>query len=205
MLPDCPIPPYNGAKIQYPTGGYSTFDYELNKGRFEDGPIHDAGGIRIAQMVDYSFLNKQATVKNYTYLLDDGTTSGKGGAWPDYHINSTFHHYNTQENVATCEQANATIEYDVHTISVAANSIFGLGSFQGSHIGYSQVIESSVDFNTGQPLGKTVYNYEVGSYFEYEEDIKSGTLVKQSVYRNDGWLVTDIHIPTVFVDTALKF
>lgn len=178
-------------KIQYPTGGYSTFEYELNKAKFADGTVHDAGGIRIKQLIDYSFENKKAVVKNYSYTLDDGTTSGKAGAWPVYHTNSSFHHYFTSGPAGECEVQNEFSEYDLYTISVSANSIFGLGSFQGSHVGYTQVTESSVDLTTGQSLGKTVYNYDVGEYFEYEDDIKSGNLTKQRVFRNDDKLLQE--------------
>jgi hypothetical protein len=174
-------------KIQYPTGGYTTFEYELNRakvGNAEQG----IGGVRIKQIIDHSFTNKQATVKNYTYLLDDGTSSGVIGMLPDYRTNSSYHHYHTPLSLSpgtTCEEINEYSEYDLYTINVSANSIFGLGTFQGSHIGYSQVTESQVDLATNQPLGKMVYKYFVGEYFEHNEDIGSGDLLEQTVYRND--------------------
>jgi len=178
-------------KIDYPTGGYTTFEYELNQAKVNN-VFKNVGGVRIKTMVDYSHVNKAAIVKNYTYLLDDLSSSGEIGLWPEYKTNSSFHHYliptltGGQGSPVDCEAVREYVEYDLNTISMSANSIFGLGSFQGSHIGYSQVTESQMDLATNQSLGKTVYKYNVGSYFEHNEDIRSGDLLQQTVYRNDG-------------------
>jgi Family of unknown function (DUF5977) len=185
-------------KIQYPTGGYTTFEYELNQAKVNN-TLKDIGGVRIKQIIDYSFPNKQAVIKNYSYLLDDSSSSGNIGAWPDYHTNSTYHHYWLSYHICSyydnpfvcCENYNEHSEYDLYTISLSANSIFGLGSFQGSHIGYSQVTESQVDLATNQPLGKTVYNYYIGEYWEHNDDIRSGDLIKQTVYRNDNKMLEE--------------
>ncbi len=51
---------------------------------------------------------------------------------------------------------------------------FGLGSYQGSHLGYTQVIESQVDLVNNQPLGKTVYNFSFTGAFAADENIENG-------------------------------
>ena len=181
-------------KLQYPTGGYTTFEYELNRAKVNNVE-QDIGGVRVKQLIDYSFANKQATAKNYTYLLSDGTCSGVIGAWPDYRTNTSYHHFSIPCNsliCPTCEAAAEHSEYDLYTVSVSANSIFGLGSFSGSHIGYSQVTESQIDLATNQPLGKTVFKYRVGEYFEHNEDIGSGDLLEKTVLRNDDKVLEQI-------------
>lgn len=185
-------------RMQYPTGGYTTFEYELNKAKFEDNSIHEVGGVRIKQIIDYSFSNKQAIAKNYMYVLSDGTTSGRAGIFPVYHTNSTYHNYNsptascgTGSPQGCCSESNEHAEYELYTISVSANSVYGLGSFQGTHLGYSEVTESQVNLATGESLGKTVNKYNLGQYLEYEEDIKNGDLIQQTVFNNDGKLLQE--------------
>jgi YD repeat-containing protein len=191
-------------KIQYPTGGYTTFEYELNKAKFEDNSIHDVGGVRLKQIIDYSYLDNKATVKNYEYTLEDGTTSGTAGKFPIYAKATTFLHYTEPYDqgccvtVTTqcgdgscCSQRRQHDEYTLHTISLSANSIFSLGSFQGSPIGYSRVVESQIDLTNNVPLGKTVFNYKTGWFLEHDDDITSGDLIKKSVYRNDGKLLME--------------
>jgi YD repeat-containing protein len=176
-------------KITYPTGGYSTFEYELNQAKFDDNTIHPVGGLRIKKIIDYSFENKKATAKNYAYTLDNGTTSGRAGIYPVYLKQTTYLSY-LIPHLCPCDPC----ERDMHTISytLTTNSIFGLGSIQGSHVGYSMVTESQSDVNNDQPLGKTVYKYQIGQFYEHDDDLASGDLIQQSVYNNAGKLLTDV-------------
>jgi hypothetical protein len=181
-------------KMTYPTGGYTTFEYELNEAQFGDGLYHPVGGIRIKKIIDYSFNGVAARAKAYTYLSDDGTGSGKSGLFPFYQTNSSYHHYLTPFHFAPddCELLQENFEYSLYTITVSANSTFGLGSFQGSHLGYTQVTESQIDLANNQSLGKTVYNYSYAAPFPNDENIENGDLVRQRVYRNDGKLLQEI-------------
>lgn len=52
-------------KITYPTGGYTSFDYELN--RFSNNT--PAGGLRIKNITSYWSNNQISNQKNYTYYL----------------------------------------------------------------------------------------------------------------------------------------
>ncbi len=178
-------------KIQYPTGGYSAFSYELNTAKVNND-VKDIGGIRIKQIIDFSSDNEKALIKNYTYQLPDGTTSGQVGIWPIYHSKSQFNHLGVPTQIGeftTCEQLEESHNYDLYTIAVSANAIFGLGSFQGSHIGYSQVTESMLDFRSNQPLGKTVYKYFIGPYMEHNDDARNGSLIEKVVYDNQNRVV----------------
>jgi hypothetical protein len=176
-------------KITYPTGGYTTFEYELNQAKFDDNIIHPVGGLRVKKIVDYSFENKKATAKSYIYTLDNGATSGRAGIYPVYLKRTDYLTY-----TITNPYAIFNCKRDLHTINytLTTSSIFGLGSIQGSHIGYSQVIEFQSDVDNDQPLGKTVYKYHIGNLFEHDDDLASGDLIQQSAYNNAGKLLTEI-------------
>ncbi len=166
-------------KMQYPTGGYTEFEYELNQARFYDSTIHSVGGVRIKRMIDYSFENKKAVVKDYSYLRDDGTTSGVAGIFPEYKQATSYTTY-------VAPLSGCLDDYTLFTITVSANSIFGLGSIKGAHVGYKQVTETQTDLTTSQPLGKTIHKFQTGVYDEFDDDIANGDLLEETVYRNDG-------------------
>ncbi|WP_315823285.1 hypothetical protein [Paraflavitalea speifideaquila] len=183
-------------KMTYPTGGYTTFEYELNEAKFDDGQYHPVGGIRVKKITDYAFNGIAARAKTYTYLSDDGTGSGRSGLFPFYETTSSYHAYFIpyelpNENPEPCKIHNENDEHFLYTINVSANSIFSLGSFQGSHLGYTQVTESQIDLVNNQTLGKTVYNYSFNGTFTNDENIENGDLVRQRVYRNDGKLLQE--------------
>lgn len=183
-------------KMTYPTGGYSTFDYELNEAKFDDNLYRPVGGIRVSKITDYSFNGVAARSKVYTYNSDDGTGSGRSGVFPYYHTTSAYHRffqpYNAGPNAPICDLKAENEEYYLYTVSVSASSVYALGSFQGSHLGYTQVTESQIDLTNNQPLGKTVYNYSFNGTFAQDENIENGDLVRQRVYRNDGKLLQEV-------------
>ncbi|MBO9563694.1 MAG: hypothetical protein J7621_13010 [Niastella sp.] len=181
-------------KMTYPTGGYTTFEYELNEAQFGDGLYHPVGGIRVKTITDYSFNGVAARAKKYTYLSDNGTGSGRSGVFPFYHTYSSFRHHLMPYHFdpEDCEMPQQNDDHTLYTISVSASSIFSLGSFQGSHLGYTQVTESQVDLVNNQTLGKTVYNYSYSAPFPVDENIENGDLVRQRIYRNDGKLLQEI-------------
>ena len=170
-------------KIKYPTGGYATFEYELNQARDinSNNAVRPVGGLRVKQIIDYSFTNSKAVVKNYQYTLNDGTISGQA-SFPTYTSTSAFHVY----ALPGFNGMGGTPAYDVSYITVTASSSFGLGSVQGSHVGYSQVTEFQSDASNNQPLGKTVYNYNIAAFNANDDNIANGDLLKQSVYDNGG-------------------
>jgi len=178
-------------KIHYPTGGFTSFEYELNRATFNDGIIHSVGGIRIRQITDYTADNRPATQKTYSYLLDGGGTSGIGGIFPVYQVNSSYHHFATPYIGNACADALSNADYILNTISMSAHSVYGLGSFQGSIVGYSQVIESQTDINSFQPLGKTIFNYTTYFRSEDDDDLSNGDLVRQRVFNADGKLLEE--------------
>jgi hypothetical protein len=160
-------------QMKYPTGGYTQFTYELNQAKNSSG-VFDVGGLRIKSITDYSFSNNQATQKNYEYTLNDGSTSGNAPA-PIYTKFSS--HVNTS----------LSISY----LTVSASSVAGLGTFQGSHVGYSQVTEYEKDISSNFSLGKTVYRYNIGMINADDEDISSGDLLEKTVYDTNGKVLDD--------------
>ncbi len=172
------------SKIKYPTGGYTSFEYELHNAVVENIGVINVGGIRIKRMIDYSAENQKAVEKTYEYTLENGGTSGKA-KYPSYKNISTYTRYGQQLG-GYFDPCYGTIDMQKQTITVAGTSVMGLGSIMGGHIGYSRVVEKQVDINTGQPLGKTVYEYETsGNWGEMNnEDGKNGELLKQTVYDN---------------------
>lgn len=158
-------------KITYPTGGYTLFEYEGNKGTlWNSAPANNSvGGVRIKKMVDYSFPNKPAIVKLYEYKNEDGISSGFYTGMPYYYETSQF------ENFTQCLGQHLIKSYSA---TISANSVFGLGSIQGSHIGYSRVTEFQTDLSTNQSLGKTVYYYEIRGFNEIDDQVGNGDLKK---------------------------
>lgn len=180
-------------KIKYPTGGYTMFDYELNQakeGAFEGAISFNVGGVRIKRITDYSFDTKKAMEKNYKYELADGSTSGLA-IIPQYLSASSYEQLGTppgggSPNICTAELLSTKITY-----SVSANSISGLGSIQGSHIGYSRVTENMTDPVNGQALGKTVYDYSFEGSWDIHDSYGNGDLLKKSHYDNSGKLIQE--------------
>lgn len=171
-------------RLQYPTGGYSLFEYELNQAKFEDGTIHAVGGVRVKKITDYSFESKKATVKLYTYQLEDGTTSGVAWRMPEYK-NETVQSF-TGTPGTQCPYA-----YTLTKTTVTANSVFTLGSVSGSPVGYKRVVEQMLDETTSQALGYKEYTYLMGTFMENDDDLQAGKLLKESTYDNAGKLIDE--------------
>ena len=181
-------------KITYPTGGYTTFEYGGHTAVYNNGN-RAVGGIRIVKMTDHSFPNKPAVVKTYDYTNDGWTSSGYTTLIPGYYELSTH------ENGNMCSPPLYNIRYEV---TISANSLFALGTVQGSHIGYTRVTESQTDLSTGQSLGKTVYYYEIQGSNEISEHLGNGDLKKKQVYDNGGKLLEETINTYLYENTGVN-
>ncbi|PCH74840.1 MAG: hypothetical protein COB98_09725 [Flavobacteriaceae bacterium] len=77
-------------KITYPTGGYSTFDYELHSFMYLN-ETKQSGGLRVKSQFNYDSNNILEKKVSYDYVLDDGTTSGSISNLPVfYSVNYSF-------------------------------------------------------------------------------------------------------------------
>jgi Family of unknown function (DUF5977) len=181
--------------IKYPAGGSTSFEYELNRagggytdefGNFiSNTTFVDVGGVRIKKITDYSFTNNKAIQKEYQY-------NAGNALFPVYDASTNFTSYGTVPGGGGfINPCTADFLSKKTTVTISANSVFGLGSVQGSHIGYSRVSEFSSDVSNGQPLGKTAYEYYIGSFNAHDDDIGNGDLLKKSVYDNAGKLLEE--------------
>lgn len=171
-------------KIVYPTGGYTSFEYEGHDAYAANGIYTTVGGLRIKKITDYSCETGKATEKEYSYLKENDTPSGRIGDLPRY---DNYSRYDGHE----CDVNSPNLT--TYTMTISANSIFPLGSFQGSHIGYTRVVETQKDVSTGKSLGKTAYSYNVGYFLKYDEDIASGDLTDIKIYDNGDKLLKHVH------------
>ncbi|MBC9929138.1 DUF5977 domain-containing protein [Chitinophaga qingshengii] len=175
------------SRITYPTGGYTEFAYEQHDALLQDSSTRDVGGIRIREITDYSYASKKGTVKRYEYQLENGKTSGKSdNNFPRYDVTTSMHRWPPPIVIGGSEEQ-STVNY-----TVSANSVYGMGAVQGSHIGYSRVTEYQYDFNNYQPLGKTVYQYHIGSIDQFDDHVGNGDLEKKSVYDNNDRLLSEL-------------
>ncbi|WP_157485972.1 hypothetical protein [Flavobacterium sp. Leaf359] len=126
------------SKITYPTGGYSTFEYEEHSygKRLECRSVNDfvpqlydvndiAGGVRIKTISDFDGISSQnINIKNYTYVSSVGTAGSSGVLlkWPRY--------------VSTWTSGNTRFSY------LRSNPI-GKNIMETPHITYSEVIETT--------------------------------------------------------------
>src|ERR1700748_2766307 len=112
-------------KMQYPAGGYTTFEYELNSAEDATGALKGVGGVRIKTIVDYPYSGQQATSKSYTYALDDGSPSG-AAQFPVY-LKTTFTTTYTTPCIGggcTACQVDVLVRWFT-TCTVSTNSVFG--------------------------------------------------------------------------------
>jgi len=172
-------------RIDYPTGGYSTYAYELHDSyNSRDNTTRSVGGVRIKEMVDYSAVDKPAIIKSYTYRNENNMSSGvTDDAYPVYLDKSTW----TPGSMVGLPK-NGLFTISRTTFTITGNAVYGLGSFPGGHIGYTMVTEQSRT-TSNKYLGKTVYNYRFGTPSQYRNNIANGELVAKSVYDEDGVLL----------------
>lgn len=142
-------------KINYPTGGYSSFEYEPNyysKFVKDDLTLGNeekmAGGLRIKKIRTHD--GEAETIKEYKYTtsFDSNVSSGILALRNVYSVPDWF---------------TRTTENSLYRESVTSlNNILPLSNFSGSHIGYSKVYEI---FGTN----KGVNSYEYTNYSEYPD------------------------------------
>jgi hypothetical protein len=153
-------------KITYPTGGYTTFEYEPH--RYSSYVSNDrtnlvsetgiVGGLRIKKITDFDGTNK--IIKNYLYQnsMDNTIPSGILMLKNVYYIQNY--------------PANTTCGSKFYTTSFNINSIVPLSNFMGTTIEYPVVIEKQTT-EQGNNIGYTTYNYT--SYLDYK-DTFAGTV-----------------------------
>jgi hypothetical protein len=175
------------SKITYPTGGFSTFDYEANKYK-QVGVEKLAGGLRIKEIKSFTSVGNQATIKRYEYSSDDGVGVGKlTNIWSS--PSSGFVGY-----------VNNLVGDQIHkTDFIGSNGLSEMDSFEGTPIYYTTVKEFS------EEIGATETNGYSEHQFSFEPDVvvnipppqssirdiepwKRGLLLSKKVYDKNGIL-----------------
>lgn len=140
---------YTLNKITYPTKGYTTFDYELNR----DAQNNLYGGLRIKTISNYLMDGKLATQKNYTY------STGHAEITPtkdDFMTNQVGDMISAGNSIAGM----AISQTGFKRTYISGNSGTDYAP-QGSSVVYPSVSETNGNYST-------TYSYDVGDAYTYE-------------------------------------
>jgi len=138
---------YTLNKITYPTKGYTTFDYELNR----DASNNLYGGLRIKNISNYLADGTLATQKNYTY------STGHAEVTPS---KDDFMTNQIGDVVTAGAYSSPRTEGAFRRTTIAPNSGMDY-SPQGSSVVYPTVSETNGNYTT-------TYTYDIGDAYTYE-------------------------------------
>jgi YD repeat-containing protein len=110
--------------IVYPTGGSTTYYYELNQNSFGDLP-----GLRVSRIENNDGVGLTG-VKTYSYTNENGTSSG-------YMVGNVNFSY--QQDAQYTHNGTACAGSKIYS---ASNSFAELGTTQGNLVGYDRVVET---------------------------------------------------------------
>ena len=148
-------------KIEYPTGGSSTLNYESNTFEFL-GQSYKGGGTRIASQSIAEGSGFTKTV-NYSYLKESGLSSGSLGALPYFgypvkkFYSVSFDYYLDYDQPQPPLVSDPVTNVNALEWKLTDKSKLNEDITSGAFIGYSRVIESE----TG--LGRTEYKFTANS------------------------------------------
>jgi hypothetical protein len=177
--------------ITYPTGGSTQFVWEANDAFTDQNNLVTVGGLRIRTITDFSSVNQKASVKRYRYVKTDQSSSGRT-ATVNYFSSGTFYKYPENcwgDNSKCC---GFWTESRSDNWTIAATPVLALGSMQGSQIGYTRVIEESLDISGLNPLGSTIYEYNILRIDPNDDDISNGELLRTTVFNNGGKMLSEV-------------
>lgn len=155
-------------KIQYPTGGYSEFEYELNKFMINGNEV-SGGGLRIKsqKIVDE---NQNEQILDYEYLTTTGENSGSIVSLPKYTELKVIEDKPYYPLTIPVGQTLDYLGFRVYRVSRAQAELTN-----NSFVGYSRVkVKNRVD------NGYTIYNYSSPS--EYPTELSTQTAFNGDSY-----------------------
>jgi len=176
-------------KINYPTGGYTSFEYEINQGK-NNGADVLIGGLRIKKTKDYNQVDGGEMITNYSYLNTDQTSSGRIQTMP----NSTYYWTTTLFHSVDVFSSN----YKKYHLNQNRNPTQSLSYFNGSPVIYTRVkVEKT---HNGNGNGYTINEFSAFvSTFVHEDnfpfvqrqdlDWAQGLPVKESTYNSSNQLL----------------
>jgi hypothetical protein len=169
-------------KIKYPTGGYTSYNYESH--RFKDeANEYLGGGVRIKNIIKNDGIKSQ--IYSYLYSDNNGTT-GKAISVPGFAmlpgVNGPF---------------DKSRDSYWKNLCLYSSPRTGIGTTQGSYIGYSEVTEKMIG------LGKTVYRYGLpATWFKSDDLPNQGCSLTEDGYCDGLYSGTKIF---TFIDTEGTF
>ncbi len=135
-------------RIDYPTGGYTKFEYEPHK--YIDGSTTTlAGGLRIKKMTSYS--GSGALLKSFRY----GASESGHGTYRDYSkvMMRTDQMIKKEDNTGGSDY----YSYNVMRLSSGVNTL--INAFEGVPVTYGEVTVYEDSTGAGS-IGKTIYTYK---------------------------------------------
>lgn len=175
-------------KITYPTGGFTTFDYETNQYQYE-GTTYLAGGLRVKEIKSYPSATVLPITKRYVYGTADSV--GIGYFTTNWFPQSANVAIQQSLRYATLSPAGSNASATQHIITPSGQ--LDVGSFDVSPVYYTWVKEYFEDDTAQVKNGRNEYNFgfrtdiiaSVPQY--YIRDVKTwlrGQLLEKRTYDN---------------------
>ncbi|ATL47513.1 hypothetical protein COR50_10220 [Chitinophaga caeni] len=190
-------------RIYFPTGGFTDFEYELNRYKDDNDNMKLAGGLRVKSISSYTGLGSDPVVKKYKYGEGE---SGYGRA--NFFIADYFFYdeqkckyYYNEMHCATNDQpafisSGPILSATKRRRNYFSNPTVGVSGTDGIPVVYSTVTEYIYDNVNSKSNGKTVYQFRdavdhfygfSGSLaFVVSNAINRGQLLKKTIYKNSG-------------------
>jgi len=167
-------------KITYPTGGFSTFDYESN--RYQDGTgQHLAGGLRMKQIISNDGASA-TTTKTYKYGASE---SGNGT------IRSlAFQNYQTVQSVKSVQVYTADPQYVYNVRAFSSTMTHAINANEGSSVTYPIVSEYEDDGSGAN--GKSIYTFKDDVSDDLLTVPANGKMAQRNRFWNRGQLLSKI-------------
>ncbi|HYG38536.1 MAG TPA: hypothetical protein VD908_07960 [Cytophagales bacterium] len=180
-------------KITFPTGGFTEFDFEINKYKESNGDTALAGGLRIKQIKSYHDGLNLPLIKTYKYGKNED------GFGKRNFVKSLKGHYISVYNWRDAGMQEGAGSYRRRTVS--SDPLFEKDPWDASIVIYPYVAEYFG--NNDDNVGKIEYIYDEGTPKEdevrpmatgllYKESYhwQRGALTEKKVYDNQGNLLT---------------
>ncbi len=137
-------------KINYPTGGYTAFEFEANRIKDNGDSIDYRGGLRVSKIISFDTSSRRTITKSYIY---DSAISVSPWIPQDLSFMRT-----NWEHLGDASQNNITYWCFRDNFYLNANPSSSINYYNGSPVMYPLVTEYAG--YPGENNGKTVYTYE---------------------------------------------
>ncbi|MEA5462048.1 DUF6443 domain-containing protein [Arcicella sp. LKC2W] len=175
------------AKITYPTGGYTTFDFEAN--RYKNNSIEVlGGGLRVKSIKNYTNVGSLASMKRYEYASEVGSGIGRL---------SSLWSFPSSASVGEMRYISPT-SYLNKMVYLGTNGLSEMSSHDGTPVYYTNVKEYSEESTATNKNGYNEYSFSyepdiiVNTQYALIRDIepwKRGLLLKKDVRASDNSLL----------------